>query len=100
MEKAGGRHVVQYRGKILPLIHLSSALAERRQEARISGSPLAKAEDEKIRVVVYTDQGRSVGLVVDRILDIATRQSKPRKTTAGPKLGNFLVRAALRNCST
>ena len=29
------------------------------------------AADEKIQVVVYTDHGRSVGLVVDRILDIA-----------------------------
>ncbi|MGO8815918.1 MAG: chemotaxis protein CheW [Terriglobia bacterium] len=92
VEKAGGRHVVQYRGKILPLIHLSSALAERRQEARISGSPLAEAEDEKIRVVVYTDQGRSVGLVVDRILDIAHEAVKTQKNSGRPgTLGTLVV---------
>jgi chemotaxis protein histidine kinase CheA len=71
VEKAEGRHVVQYRGQILPLIHLSTALPERRQESRAGEPAEAGSEDEKIQVVVYTDQGRSVGLVVDRILDIA-----------------------------
>ncbi len=76
VEKAEGRNVVQYRGQILPLIHLSSALTERRQEPRDSAPG---AEDEKIQVVVYTDQGRSVGLVVDRILDIAHEAVKIQK---------------------
>jgi len=79
VEKAEGRHVVQYRGQILPLIHLSSALTERRQEPRSAGPPAPGAEDEKIQVVVYTDQGRSVGLVVDRILDIAHEAVKIQK---------------------
>jgi two-component system chemotaxis sensor kinase CheA len=71
MERSEGQYVVQYRGQILPLIHLSSALTERRQQPRNAGASEPGAEDEKIQVVVYTDQGRSVGLVVDRILDIA-----------------------------
>jgi chemotaxis signal transduction protein len=79
VEKAEGRHVVQYRGQILPLIHLSSALTERRQQPRSAGSSAPGAEDEKIQVVVYTDQGRSVGLVVDRILDIAHEAVKIQK---------------------
>jgi two-component system chemotaxis sensor kinase CheA len=79
VEKAEGRHVVQYRGQILPLIHLSSALTERRQEPRNAGPLPPGAEDEKIQVVVYTDQGRSVGLVVDRILDIAHEAVKVQK---------------------
>jgi chemotaxis protein histidine kinase CheA len=79
MEKAGGRYVVQYRGQILPLIHLSSALAERRQQPRNSDPSEVAAEDEKIHVVVYTDQGQSVGLVVDRILDIAHEAAKIQK---------------------
>jgi two-component system chemotaxis sensor kinase CheA len=80
VEKAEGRHVVQYRGQILPLIHLSAALTERRQEPRDSSpSAPAAADDEKIQVVVYTDQGRSVGLVVDRILDIAHEAVKIQK---------------------
>jgi two-component system chemotaxis sensor kinase CheA len=78
VEKAGGRNVVQYRGQILPLIHLSSALSERRQEPRNADPAKLADEDEKIQVVVYTDQGRSVGLVVDRILDIAHEAVKVR----------------------
>jgi two-component system chemotaxis sensor kinase CheA len=92
VEKAEGRHVVQYRGQILPLIHLSSALTERREEARNSGSPQPGTEDEKIQVVVYTDQGRSVGLVVDRILDIAHETVKIQKHTGrAGTLGSMVV---------
>ncbi len=82
IERTEGRDVTQYRGQILPLVYLSSALPGRRQEARnpeISDPP---SEDEKIQVVVYTDQGRSVGLVVDRILDITDE-----KVTAQTHLG-------------
>jgi two-component system chemotaxis sensor kinase CheA len=70
IEKAEGQLVVQYRGQILPLIHLSSALPERRQEPRVHAEAAAVQGDEKIHVVVYADEGRSVGLVVDKILDI------------------------------
>jgi two-component system, chemotaxis family, sensor kinase CheA len=79
IENAGGRHVVQYRGQILPLIHLSAALSERRQEPRNADPATPADADEKIQVVVYADQGRSVGLVVDRILDIAHEAVKVRK---------------------
>jgi two-component system chemotaxis sensor kinase CheA len=59
IEKTGGREVVQYRGQIMPLIRLSSILGG-----------LPDAERDPLQVVVYSDQGRSIGLVVDRILDI------------------------------
>jgi two-component system chemotaxis sensor kinase CheA len=61
IERAGRRSVVQYRGRILPLVDVSSMLE----------SDLGRAEHEgPIQVVVYTENGRSVGLVVERILDI------------------------------
>jgi two-component system chemotaxis sensor kinase CheA len=92
VEKAEGRQVVQYRGQILPLIHLSSALTERRQQPRASGPFEPGAEDEKIQVVVYTDQGQSVGLVVDRILDIAHEAVKIQKHTGRQgTLGSMVV---------
>ena len=92
IEKAAGRHVVQYRGQILPLIHLSSALPERRQQPRNSAPSEPGAEGEKIRVVVYADQGRSVGLVVDRILDIAHEGGKIQKHTGRQgTLGSMVV---------
>jgi len=81
VERAEGRYVVQYRGQILPLIYLSAALPERRQEPRGGEPAEAGREDEKIQVVVYTDQGRSVGLVVERILDIAHEKVAAQKHT-------------------
>ncbi|HEY1679866.1 MAG TPA: chemotaxis protein CheW [Candidatus Sulfotelmatobacter sp.] len=59
VEIAADREVVQYRGQIMPLLRVSNALG---------GHP--QSESDSLQVVVYSDQGRSVGLVVDRILDI------------------------------
>jgi chemotaxis protein histidine kinase CheA len=79
LETAQGRDVVQYRGQILPLIHLSSSLPERRVLPPSSGGAEPAETSEKIQVVVYSDQGRSVGLVVDRILDITQDKVKTQK---------------------
>ena len=75
IEKAGEQLVVQYRGEIMPLIRISDVLH------------LAKCESQgkeagKTQVVVYSEDGRSVGLVVDRILDIVEEsfvQQQPAK---------------------
>jgi chemotaxis protein histidine kinase CheA len=92
VETAEGRHVVQYRGQILPLIHLSSTLPERREQSRSLESSEPGVENEKIQVVVYTDQGRSVGLVVDRILDIAHEKAKAhRRMGREGTLGSVVV---------
>ncbi len=63
IEVAGDHEVVQYRGQIMPLIRVSEVLESKRRRA-------AEAGEESLHVVVYADKGRSVGLVVDRILDI------------------------------
>ncbi|MEZ4653723.1 MAG: chemotaxis protein CheW [Candidatus Eisenbacteria bacterium] len=60
IERTGRDEVVQYRGNILPLLRLSSVLPE-------SGS---SHEADPMPVVVYSEDDRSVGLVVDRIIDI------------------------------
>jgi len=64
IETAGPQEVMQYRGQIMPLIRLSKAIAGAAREA---GAPGAEA---RLQVVVYSEAGRSVGLVVDRIVDI------------------------------
>jgi two-component system chemotaxis sensor kinase CheA len=61
VEKAGEQEVVQYRGQILPLIRLSRLLG---------GGYAGESLHDPLQVVVYAEQGRSVGLVVERILDI------------------------------
>ena len=63
VEVAADQEVVQYRGQIMPLIRVSEVLASKHRKAVEDGQ-------ESLHVVVYSEQGRSVGLVVDRILDI------------------------------
>jgi two-component system, chemotaxis family, sensor kinase CheA len=58
VEHSGQEEVVQYRGEIMPLVRMSCLLAER-----------ATACDP-LQVVVFNGNGRSLGLVVDRIEDI------------------------------
>jgi chemotaxis protein histidine kinase CheA len=63
VEIAADQEVVQYRGQIMPLLRVSEVLEGRRRKTAPTGQ-------ESLHVVVYSDKGRSVGLVVDRILDI------------------------------
>jgi len=68
VEEVGDVRVIQYRGHILPLIYLSEVLPEKKKT--VKDTFLEKEVKEKIDVVVYSDQKTTVGLVVDRILDI------------------------------
>lgn len=61
IELANGQQVVQYGGQVMPLINLGDAL--RRNQARNDAKQV-------VQVVVYSENGRNVGLVVDQILDI------------------------------
>jgi chemotaxis protein histidine kinase CheA len=67
-EWIGGREVVQYRGKIMPLVRLNEALPEGR---------LAESHREaKLQVVVYSQGGGNVGLIVEKILDVVDAEGK------------------------
>jgi len=73
IERSGGQEVVQYRGEILPLVSVS----------RFFGG--ATGDDSNPRqVIVFSDHGRGVGLVVDRILDIVTETVAPTRSQARP----------------
>lgn len=61
VERADNQQVVQYGGQIMPLIHLGAILPTEQ-----SGTQ----DGQTLQVVVFTKDGRSVGLVVDQILDI------------------------------
>jgi two-component system, chemotaxis family, sensor kinase CheA len=69
VEHVGGREVVQYRGHIMPLVRLSTLLGAYGE----GGDPNAG-----VQLVVFTRGERSVGFVVERILDIATERSGSR----------------------
>jgi chemotaxis protein histidine kinase CheA len=63
VEIAADQQVVQYRGQIMPLVNVSEVLGS-------PGPNKPTSEGDSLHVVVYTQNGRSVGLVVDRIVDI------------------------------
>jgi two-component system, chemotaxis family, sensor kinase CheA len=56
IEHSNGRHLVQYRGQLMPLVRVNERVTIRTEGAQ----PL----------LVFSDEGRSMGLVVDEIVDI------------------------------
>lgn len=62
IENANGRSVVQYRNEIMPLVNVGYSLG--------AGPGEFQPEDTPLHVVVYSSNGRSMGLLVDSILDI------------------------------
>jgi two-component system chemotaxis sensor kinase CheA len=74
IEHAGGFEVVQYRDRILPLIPLQSVLEPGAQSS-------AGAGDEPVEAIVFNDGDRSIGIVVDQILDIAEEVVSVRQRT-------------------
>jgi two-component system chemotaxis sensor kinase CheA len=75
VEKSGGEWVIQYRGKILPLIRLDVVLEERRTQLR---HPKLGVAPDPIQVLVCNDEGRTMGIVVERILDIVEDRAEVR----------------------
>ena len=64
VERSGRQEVIQYRGQIMPLVHVSRFVGDELEERPAPG------DDELMQVVVYSAHGRSVGLVVSRINDV------------------------------
>jgi len=79
IEYSNGRHMVQYRGKLMPLLHVS-------EETRIK-------QEGTQAFLVFSDSGHSMGLVVDDIIDIieATLNIEVASHRAGV-LGSAVVR--------
>ena len=69
VEESGNEWVVQYRGQILPLIRLDRVLEERRLRVRLARG-MAEPNGGPLQVLVCNDEGQTLGLVVERILDI------------------------------
>jgi two-component system chemotaxis sensor kinase CheA len=80
IECVGSHEMMQYRGRIIPLIRLSQAvpLGSAPAGADFVGSTpgeAAPAKPASIQVVIYSEGGHTVGLIVDRILDIIEQQT-------------------------
>ena len=77
VEMSGSQWVTQYRGQILPLVRLNVVLEERRNKLRALQAP-PTADSGPIQVLVLNHEGRSFGLVVERILDIVEDRADVR----------------------
>jgi len=107
VEVSGSQWVTQYRGQILPLVRLNVVMEERRSKLRaLQGPPAPDAPP--IQVLVLNHDGRSFGLVVERILDIvedradvksaATRASVLYSVVIGERVTELLdIPAILRS---
>jgi two-component system chemotaxis sensor kinase CheA len=92
LDRAATQDVVQYRGDILPLIDVARVLCRRRRDApnaravgrRNAARPHEAGADESVQVVVYSSEGRRVGLVVGQILDIVEETLASRSRSSRP----------------
>jgi two-component system chemotaxis sensor kinase CheA len=102
IERAGGGQVVQYRNRILPLVPLRTVLEP------VAPEPIRTSDP--VQVVVFNDGDRSVGMVVDQILDVAeeavtVRQKSSRKgilgsAVVGKRVTDFVDLNAVIQAST
>lgn len=76
--------MVQYRNEILPLIPLSGF--------QPSVSSDEADQGKSVKAVVYSDHGRSVGIVVDQIIDIVKETiSIERRSQTSGVIGSAII---------
>ena len=82
IEHTGDSEVVQYRGQIMPLIRVGKY---------ISGGTAMDPDTDKLSVVVYSENGRSVGFVVSSINDIVEEAFEVQRHASGRGLAGSAV---------
>ena len=90
VERLADREVVQHRGEILPLLRLQEELPERRTGDR-SVHSLPASHQGSLQVVVHSEAGASVGLVVETIVDIVTAVPAARRESSRPGVAYVAV---------
>ena len=83
VEHSGAQEVVQYRGQILPLIRVAKSSPP--------SAPPRTRQQQAMQVVVYSEEGRSVGLVVGRINDIVQENITVKRHATGNGLFGSVV---------
>lgn len=74
IEYSGGKPVVRYRGEILPLVEVAMHL---------EADPKHTDLPDTMEVVVYSENGRSIGLVVGKIEDIVSESITEKRHSCG-----------------
>lgn len=79
IEYSNGSNVIQYRGKLMPIMHVAEGTALR--------------SEGRQPILVFTEEERSVGLAVDEIVDIVTDRLDIELTSEVPGiLGSAVIR--------
>ena len=86
LEKIGNQYVVLYRDDILPLIDVAEILriSHDDRHGTIDGIAWQKDDADTVQIVVHAWEGRLVGLVVGRILDIVEETPVSRSRVSQP----------------
>lgn len=85
VERSGEQEVIQYRGQIIPLIRVADHIA--------GGGGLGEDLSDPMQVVIYAENGRSVGLVVGRIDDIVEEVITVKRESSGRgTLGSVVIK--------
>ncbi|HTH50044.1 MAG TPA: chemotaxis protein CheW, partial [Candidatus Limnocylindria bacterium] len=85
VERSGEQEVIQYRGQIIPLIRVADHIAR----VGISSEDFS----DLMQVVIYAENGRSVGLVVGRIDDIVEEVITVKRESSGRgTLGSVVIK--------
>ncbi len=82
VERSGGREVIQYRGRIMPLLRCSDLL---------NSSPSAPRDDDEIHVIVHKLNDEIVGLIVDEIVDIVTESVEIQSFNSGTGIRGIAI---------
>jgi two-component system, chemotaxis family, sensor kinase CheA len=77
IEISDGRHLVQYRDQLMPLLRIDAAASLKSEGAQ--------------PILVFSDHGRSMGLVVDEIIDIVEERLNIEVASERPGLLGFAV---------
>ena len=99
VEHSDGQAVLQYRGEILPLVFVDRVLAmtdvANTRDLLPSTHNLEEGEDDvcdELSLVIYGVPGRTVGLVVRAIVDIADQTAQPQLSAhVSPVVGTTVV---------
>ena len=82
IELSNGRYMVQYRDQLMPLVQMDGV------SVQTSGAQ---------PILVFADDGRSMGLVVDKIIDIVEERSTSRSQAPDGILGSAVIKASHRS---
>ncbi|MBI5767720.1 MAG: chemotaxis protein CheW [Verrucomicrobia bacterium] len=88
VERTGAREAVQYRGRIMPLVHVGRLLGGAAADTPSATGPL--------QVIVYSHSDHVVGLVVDEICDIVSAAVELQPGTAAPGIkGSAIIQGKI-----